>query len=139
MESEHFDRELLCAQNSQAIPLTAVLIHRVEHVYDQLSRSFKYIHTIDTGNGEKGVMIADSEITNFRATDKNEQVSISDAPGKAMRVVIEKLNKGGQPNGKLLDMVYQPDITKEIRLYLQGGGMIRSLLMLAHRPFNYGW
>ncbi|QKJ29254.1 hypothetical protein HQ865_05630 [Mucilaginibacter mali] len=62
-----------------------------------------------------------NRIVDIRLTDKNEQVSITDAPDKAMRVVVEKQNKNGQANGKLMDLVYHPDITKEIRLYLQGG------------------
>jgi hypothetical protein len=66
----HFDylisgnKELLCVQNNQAIPLNAVHINVVDQVYDQLSRSFKYVHTIDTGNGERGVMITEAIYTN---------------------------------------------------------------------------
>lgn len=62
-----------------------------------------------------------NRIVDIRLTDKSEQVSITDAPDKAMRVVVEKQNKSGQANGKLMDMIYRPDITQEIRLYLQGG------------------
>jgi len=62
----HFDYlilqngQLLCIQNSLAISLHAVHINVVDQVYDQLSRTFKYIHTIDSGNGEMGVMVTET-------------------------------------------------------------------------------
>jgi len=61
----HFDYlimcngQLLCIQNNQAIPVNAVQIEVVDQLYDRMSRSFKYVHTIDTGNGEMGVMITE--------------------------------------------------------------------------------
>ena len=66
----HFDYlilcngQLLCIQNNQAIPVGAAHINVVDQVYDRLSRSFKYVHTIDTGNGEMGVMITEEICTN---------------------------------------------------------------------------
>ena len=59
------NRELLCAQNSEAIPSAAVMIDLVGHAYDQLSRRFKYLYTIETCNGEKGVMVADCVFSNL--------------------------------------------------------------------------
>jgi hypothetical protein len=44
--------------------LEDVNIEVVDQGYDQLSRSFKYVHTIDTGNGERGVLIAEGILTN---------------------------------------------------------------------------
>lgn len=66
----HFDYlvlhngQLLCIQNSLAIPVNAVHINVIDQVYDQLSQSFKYIHTIDTGDGEMGVMVTEAIVTN---------------------------------------------------------------------------
>jgi hypothetical protein len=66
----HFDYfvmhkgQLSCIQNSLAIPINAVHINVVDQVYDQLDQSFKYIHTIDTGNGEMGVMVTEAIVTN---------------------------------------------------------------------------
>ena len=62
-----------------------------------------------------------NRIVDIHATDKNEQITISDAPDKAMRIAIEKLNKDGEPKGTLMDMTYHPDITQEIRLYTAAG------------------
>jgi hypothetical protein len=62
-----------------------------------------------------------NRIVDLRATDKAEQITITDAPNNGMRVTIDKLNKKGQLNGNMIEHVYQPEITKEIRLYVQGG------------------
>ena len=58
------NRQLLCVQNNHAIPLASVHIEVVDQCYDQLSQSFKYIHTVDTGNGEMGVMVVATIVTN---------------------------------------------------------------------------
>lgn len=69
----HFDffplnqRWLLCLQNNRVVLLDTVYIYIVGQVYDQLSRSFKYIHTIDTGDGEQGVMVAEGIYTQHSA------------------------------------------------------------------------
>jgi hypothetical protein len=55
---------LLCIQSNQNFPVDAVLIKVVDQGYDQLTHSFKYVHTIDTNNGEKGVMITDAIFNN---------------------------------------------------------------------------
>jgi hypothetical protein len=62
-----------------------------------------------------------NRIVDIRTTDKAEQITISDAPDKGMRIEVEKLNKSGQSKGTLMDMTYQPDITREIRLYTSAG------------------
>jgi hypothetical protein len=61
------------------------------------------------------------ETVDIRTSDKNELVTLTDAPGKGMRVRINKLDKGGEPGALVLDMVYEPSFTKEIRIYTQGG------------------
>lgn len=60
-------------------------------------------------------------IVDIRTSDKNEQVTITNTPDKSMRVVISKLDKNGQLKDKLMDMTYNPEITKEIRLYVSDG------------------
>lgn len=59
-------------------------------------------------------------IADLRLSNKNEIVTLTDAPAKALRVVVTKSNTG-QPADTILNMVYQPHITKEIRLYLSNG------------------
>lgn len=60
-------------------------------------------------------------IADLRTSNKNEQVTITDAPDHGMRVVINKLDKQGQVKDLLMDMTYQADITKELRLYVSDG------------------
>jgi len=62
-----------------------------------------------------------NRIADIRATDKNERITITDAPGKAMRVLIEKADKDGGTKGTLMDITYMPGITKELRLYTGAG------------------
>jgi hypothetical protein len=57
-------RHLICLQNNMNFNVEDVNIEVVDQGYDQLSRSFKYVHTIDTGNGERGVLIAEGILTN---------------------------------------------------------------------------
>ena len=58
------DHKLKCLQNNLDFPVDAVNIKVVDQGYDQLTHCFKYVHIIDPGNGDKGVMIADSIVTN---------------------------------------------------------------------------
>ena len=52
-------KHLLCLQNNADFSLGDVYIKVIDQAYDQLTKSFKYIHTIDTCNGEKGVLITE--------------------------------------------------------------------------------
>ncbi|AMR32733.1 hypothetical protein A0256_15530 [Mucilaginibacter sp. PAMC 26640] len=60
-------------------------------------------------------------IVDIRATHKDELVKIEDAPNRNLRLSIINLNKEGVQKDSLLNMLYSPDITHEIRLYLEGG------------------
>ena len=62
-----------------------------------------------------------NRIVDIRASDKDEQITITDAPEKGMRIVMEKINKNGKNKEPLMDIVYNPSITSEIRLYLSDG------------------
>lgn len=62
-----------------------------------------------------------NRVVDIRLTNKNELVTVTDAPNKATHIVIEKINKDGENKGKLMDMTYHPDITREIRIYLSAG------------------
>jgi hypothetical protein len=54
----------------------------------------------------------------IRTTNQNELVTITDGADKGLRVQVSKPDKPGEP---IMDMTYAPDITKEVRLYVQGG------------------
>ena len=57
------DNLLVCLQTNKYYDLASVT-HRLEdQQYDHLSHSFKYLHTIETGSGEKGILLTDGILT----------------------------------------------------------------------------
>lgn len=62
-----------------------------------------------------------NETIDLRTSDNDELIVISDAVDNGMRIQINKLNKAGVTKGQLLDMVYDPDFTREIRIYVEHG------------------
>jgi len=62
-----------------------------------------------------------NRIVDLRTSDQDEQVNIEDAPDSGTRILITRLNKNGKEKDDILDMIYQPSITKEIRLYVAAG------------------
>jgi len=62
-----------------------------------------------------------NKIVDIEASDKNERVEIEDAPGNALRIIIRRVNKEGSIKDKLMDKIYDPAITKEIRIYIRAG------------------
>ncbi|MBE5321450.1 hypothetical protein IM793_19965 [Pedobacter sp. MR2016-19] len=50
---------LQCMQTNLNYPLSTVAIKQREHGYDFFSQSYKNVHTIETGNGEKGVLLTE--------------------------------------------------------------------------------
>jgi len=62
-----------------------------------------------------------NRIVDIRASDMDEKVSISDDKAGGLRIVIQRKSKSGDLKGTLMNMIYKPEITKEIRLYVSGG------------------
>ncbi|TSD63028.1 hypothetical protein FFF34_018955 [Inquilinus sp. KBS0705] len=50
---------LLCLQNSVNFGFDDLHIKVIDQGFDQLTKSYKYIHTIETSHGEKGLLITD--------------------------------------------------------------------------------
>ncbi|WP_295769687.1 BamA/TamA family outer membrane protein [uncultured Mucilaginibacter sp.] len=76
-----------------------------------------------------------NKTVDLRTTDKNEQVIITDAADGGMRIQINKISKAGEVEDELLNMVYNPQITHEIRLYTEGGND-KMLINYAHSPIR---
>ncbi len=57
----------------------------------------------------------------IQGTDKHEFLEIRSNKSGGLHVSAKKINKEGEVKDMLLDKDYDPSITKEIRLYLQGG------------------
>src|SRR5690606_7442532 len=62
-----------------------------------------------------------NSIVDIRLSDKNEWVRLEDAPGNALRVWVRKINKEGVRKKTLMVKNYDPEVTKEIRIYLSRG------------------
>src|SRR5690606_9840012 len=62
-----------------------------------------------------------NEITDLRLSNQNEQVLLRDAPGGKLRLTVRKINKEGELKDKLVDRLYDPAITREIRVYTGSG------------------
>lgn len=60
-------------------------------------------------------------------SNKNELVSINDAPDNKLNVVINKIKKNGEVKDTLWHGTFDPKVTKEIRFYM-GGGSDRIIL-----------
>ncbi|MBD1385928.1 BamA/TamA family outer membrane protein [Mucilaginibacter rigui] len=71
-------------------------------------------------------------IVDIRTTDKQEQIVITDAPGNAMHISISPADDKQYAGKPTWDLTYNPETTKEIRLYLQGGN--DRLQMDCHSP-----
>lgn len=46
-----------CLQNLELFTCDDVIVRLVDQVYDFISNSFKYVHTVDTSCGKKGIMV----------------------------------------------------------------------------------
>lgn len=60
-------------------------------------------------------------IVDIRLSDKDELVTVADAPNQATHIVVNKLKESGKTGDVIMDMTYGPEITKEIRLYTSAG------------------
>ncbi|WP_426586732.1 BamA/TamA family outer membrane protein [Mucilaginibacter sp. R-33] len=85
--------------------LLAILKQRRDNIPAAMSEYYKFTN----------------RIVDIRTTDKSELITVADAPDKAMRITINKLNKDGETKDQFMNMVYIPEITKEIRLYVSAG------------------
>ncbi|WP_443943512.1 hypothetical protein ACJVDH_11310 [Pedobacter sp. AW1-32] len=54
---------LLCMQTNFIYPLSSLYIQKLEHGYDFFSHCYKHVHTIETGNGERGVLLTEKEVS----------------------------------------------------------------------------
>jgi Outer membrane protein/protective antigen OMA87 len=62
-----------------------------------------------------------NRIVDIRLSNKHERVTVAEEADGALRVTVRKINKEGEVKRKLMEKSYDPQITKEIRLYLSSG------------------
>ncbi|GGH21911.1 hypothetical protein [Mucilaginibacter phyllosphaerae] len=53
------DQTFMCLQNSENFALPDLQIQMIGQGFDQLTNTYKYIHTIETITGSKGLLISD--------------------------------------------------------------------------------
>lgn len=51
------NQRLRCLQNSEDFPISDLNINVIDQGFDQLTRTYKYIHTIETMDGDKGLLV----------------------------------------------------------------------------------
>jgi hypothetical protein len=64
--------QLSCLQDGRQICPAGASIKLIDQCYDQFSQTFKYIHTVDTACGSRGLLVAEAIFTNLpfkRATN----------------------------------------------------------------------
>lgn len=59
--------EFFCLQNSENFSPADLNIQVVDQCFDQFSNTYKYIHTIETTNGNKGLLMADLMFADMEA------------------------------------------------------------------------
>jgi len=64
---------VVCAQNGEQFPCQIVAVRLVDQVYDFITNSFKYVHTVDTACGTKGLMVIEC-IYHLRIPPANQRV-----------------------------------------------------------------
>ncbi len=62
-----------------------------------------------------------NRIVDVQASQKHEKIEITEAQQGKIRIKIQKINKEGELKAGLFDRTFDPQVTKEIRLYLRGG------------------
>lgn len=62
-----------------------------------------------------------NKIVDIQTTDKNEFVQIVDAVNGGLLITVHKMNKEGKIKDELFKRTFYPNITKEIRFYVEDG------------------
>lgn len=75
-----------------------------------------------------------NKIADITTSNKNEFVQFTDAPGNSLQVVIYKINKEGKVKDELFRRIFDPAVTKEIRLFLNNGN--DSVAINNHSPIK---
>ena len=76
-----------------------------------------------------------NRIIDMHVSNKNELLTIKDAPNNGLHVVINKINKDGDIKDVLFDGNFDPKITQEIRFYM-GGGKDKIVLNNSQSPIK---
>jgi len=76
-----------------------------------------------------------NRIIDMHVSNKNELLTIKDAPNNGLNVVINKINKDGEVKDVMFEGNFDPKITQEIRFYM-GGGKDKIVLNNSQSPIK---
>ncbi|HTK19256.1 MAG TPA: BamA/TamA family outer membrane protein, partial [Mucilaginibacter sp.] len=76
-----------------------------------------------------------NRIIDMHVSNKNELLTIKDAPNNGLNVVINKINKDGEVKDVIYEGNFDPKITQEIRFYM-GGGKDKIILNNSQSPIK---
>ncbi len=62
-----------------------------------------------------------NRIVDIQTSDKNERVLITDSADQYLKIVINKISKEGEIKEEIFSRNFDPEVTKEIRLYVKDG------------------
>jgi hypothetical protein len=51
------NKQLFCIQSNMLFIREALSVKLIDQVYDKVSHQFKYIHTVETDTGQKGILL----------------------------------------------------------------------------------
>lgn len=76
-----------------------------------------------------------NRIIDMHVSNKNELLTIKDAPNNGLNIVINKINKDGEVKDVIYEGNFDPKITQEIRFYM-GGGKDKIVLNNSQSPIK---
>ncbi|UKT65108.1 BamA/TamA family outer membrane protein [Pedobacter mucosus] len=62
-----------------------------------------------------------NRIVDVEVTNKNEFIQVNDAPDNKLEIKINKISKEGDVKQELFNRLFDPKVTKEIRIYMHNG------------------
>ena len=68
--------EIVCDQDNSTHYLRCVMIRIIDQCYDVMSHTYKYVHTIDTPCGYKGLLITNKIYTAMSIASRQELLSL---------------------------------------------------------------
>lgn len=64
-------QDFLCIQDSSSFEKDELYIMVIDQIFDHFSKTIKYIHTVETPTGEKGILLCDRVCTNRSYNTQN--------------------------------------------------------------------
>ena len=76
------EKEIICLQDDRNFYIEEVSLKVIDQVFDEISQSYKYIHTIDTGYNCKGLLIIESIVIADELSEIPKYPAVYNLPGR---------------------------------------------------------